>query len=612
MKLVSSKSEQHAVFIRIAGDSGDGMQITGAQLSNAQALAGNDLQTLPDFPAEIRAPAGTTAGVSGFQLGFSDHPIHTPGDQLDILVVMNPAALKVNLPDLEKHGMLIVNSDNFDSKDLKKAGYAENPLESDDLKQYQLITMPITTLTLGAIEGLKLTRPQAKKCKNMFTLGVLYWLFERSLDQSLEFIKTKFKDNPEIVKANCLALKAGYNFAITTELPAKTIHVPKALFTPGTYRQISGNEAIALGCAAVTTVAETDMLVAGYPITPASLLLQLMSQYKKFGITTFQAEDEIAAICSAMGAAFGGALALSCTSGPGLDLKSEGLGLAVIAELPLVLVDVQRAGPSTGMPTKSEQSDLLAAMYGRHGEASLPVIAPRSPSDCFDAIVEAFRIAITFMTPVILLSDANLANSSEPWLIPDIRTLPQLKPTYHTEPKDFSPYARNKTTLSRPWAIPGTPHCEHRIGGLEKDMTTGDVSYDPDNHQQMVHLRQQKINGIANYILEAEEYGNPGADLLVISWGSTYGSVLTAVEDLQDQGHSISMVHLRHLNPLPLNLEAIVAAHPKVIVPENNSGQLSKILRAKFAKDILGFNKISGKPFLIEELKQKFLTVLAE
>ena len=502
------------VVIRLAGDSGDGIQISGNQLTNTSAVVGNDVHTFSDFPAEIRAPAGTLAGISGFQLKFSEHAVHTPGDELDMLVAMNPAALKVNIADLKPNGHLIINTTAFNQREFNKAKYASDPLQTGELAAYQCFEIPITDLTLKAVAEIGLTHAQAKKCKNLYALGIIYWLYNRPLSQTLQWLAEKYKNTPEIVKGNQQALSAGYNYALTTELFAENYSVPKADLKPGYYRQVTGNEALALGCVAVAVSAQRPMLLAGYPITPASIILQIMAHYSQFGITTFQAEDEIAAICAAVGAAFGGSLALTTTSGPGFDLKTEGMGLAMIAELPLVVINVQRAGPSTGLPTKTEQADLLAAMYGRHGECPIPIIAAKSPGDCFDTVIEAFRIALKYMTPVIILSDGSLATSTEPWLIPDTDKLPKLKPEFYTD-SDFQPYQRDPQTLARQWAIPGTKGLEHRIGGLEKENITGNVSYDPENHQKMLELRLNKIIGIANDIPQAVIIGNRQAKLLV-------------------------------------------------------------------------------------------------
>jgi 2-oxoglutarate/2-oxoacid ferredoxin oxidoreductase subunit alpha len=602
--------EFETVVIRFAGDSGDGMQLTGSQFTNTSALLGNDIHTFPDFPAEIRAPAGTLPGVSGFQLSFSSKDIHTAGDSLHALVAMNPAGLKVNLADLEEGGLLIVNSNAFEEKDLKKAQYTHNPLETDELSKYRVFTLPITELTLNAVNGLGLSHSQSSKCKNMFALGILFWLYTRPLDYTTTWLAQKFQAHPEIANANIAALKAGFNYALTAELFSERYTVRKAALKPGRYRQITGNEALGLGCIAAATKAERPLLLSGYPITPASAILSQLAKYAQFGVSTFQAEDEIAAICASIGAAFGGSLAVTSTSGPGLDLKEEALGLAVMTELPLVLIDVQRAGPSTGLPTKTEQADLLTAMYGRHGECPLPILAPASPGDCFHIAVEAFRLALKYMTPVIILSDGYLANGAEPWPIPDVNALPDLKPIFHTDPQDFTPYARNPDTLARVWAIPGTPGLEHRLGGLEKDKKTGNISYEPINHHEMVAMRLEKIQRIANDIPELEVLGPKQGKVLVVSWGGTYGTVLSAVEELQNAGQSVSFIHLRHMNPFPKNLGDILRSFETVLVPELNLGQLCKLLRAEFLVDAKPYSKVTGKPFLISEIRQKILTLL--
>ncbi|MFU8797852.1 MAG: 2-oxoacid:acceptor oxidoreductase subunit alpha, partial [Gammaproteobacteria bacterium] len=592
------------------GDSGDGMQLIGSQFTNTSALLGNDIHTFPDFPAEIRAPAGTLPGVSGFQLSFSSKNIHTAGDKLNVLVAMNPAGLKVNLADLEDNGLLILNENGFDAKDLKKAHYAENPLETGELSQYRVFSLPITDLTLNAVKTSGISHSQGTKCKNMFALGIVFWLYTRPLDYTTQWLAHKFQKQPEIANANIAALKAGFNYALTTELFSERYTVRKAALKPGRYRQITGNEALALGCVAVATKSGRPLLLSGYPITPASAILTQLAKYTHFGIATFQAEDEIAAICACIGAAFGGSLAVTSTSGPGLDLKAEGLGLAVMTELPLVVIDVQRAGPSTGMPTKTEQADLLTAIYGRHGECPIPVLAPATPGDCFNIMIEAFRIALKYMTPVIILSDGYLANGAEPWMLPDVNTLPDLIPRFHTDPNGFTPYTRDPKTLARLWAIPGTPGLEHRLGGLEKDQKTGNISYDPINHHEMVLTRAKKIQNIANDIPEVEILGSEYGKILVVSWGGTYGTVLSAVEELQAAGQSVSLIHLRHLHPFPKNLGAVLRQFETVIVPELNLGQLCQLLRAEFLVDAKPYNKITGKPFLISEIREHIIKLL--
>lgn len=602
--------ELETVVIRFAGDSGDGMQLTGTQFTNASAILGNDVHTFADFPAEIRAPAGTLAGVSGFQLSFSSQEVHTPGDKLHVLIAMNPAALKANLSDLEENGILIVNADAFEERELKKAGYDHNPLTNDTLNQYRVFPLPLTTLTLNAVKELSLSHSQATKCKNFFALGVVFWLYNRPLDQTFNWLNHKFKDRPEIAKANRATLQAGFNYALTTELFTEQYTVKKAPLKTGFYRQVTGNEALSLGCLAVAIKAKRPMLLSGYPITPASNILQQLSKYSEFGVNVFQAEDEIAALCAAIGAAYGGNLAMTSTSGPGFDLKSEAMGLAVITELPVVILNVQRAGPSTGMPTKTEQADLLTAMYGRHGECPIPVLAPASPGDCFYIIIEAFRIALKYMTPVIVLSEGSLATGAEPWLIPATNSLPDLQPNFYTNPEDFSPYLRDSETLARVWAIPGTPGLEHRLGGLEKDSVSGYVSYDPENHQKMVALRAAKVQGIAKDLPPLEILGAPQGKVLVLGWGSTYGTIHTAVETLQAQGKSVSAVHLRYLFPFQEELGHILKQFEKVLVPELNLGQLSKLVRAEFLVDAIAFSKTTGKPFLVTEIRDRILEIL--
>lgn len=598
------------VVIHFAGDSGDGMQVAGMQFTQSCAAMGNDVRTYPDFPAEIRAPAGTLPGVSGFQLSFSGLAIHTPGDKYDVLIAMNPAALKATLKNLKLGGILIIDEDKFTEKDFKKAHIQENPLEMPELSGYRIVRLPMTSLTLKALEAVTISRPAARKCKNMFALGVVYWLYHRPLEDTTAWIQDRFKDQNDIMQANMTALRAGFDYAITTELFAEHYSVKPAALDKGEYRQITGNQALAWGCIAAAAQSKQSLMVCGYPITPASDILHFLAKYTHFGVKTFQAEDEIAAIGAAIGAAFGGALALTTTSGPGLDLKSEALGLAVMTELPLVVVDVQRAGPSTGMPTKVEQSDLLTAMYGRHGECPIPVLAPATPGDCFHLVIEAFRIAVTYMTPVIVLSDASLANSAEPWKIPEAKDLPTFVPDFCEDAKGFLPYARDPLTLSRPWALPGTPGLEHRIGGLEKEHQTGNISYDPDNHQLMVDMRAAKIQNIANTLPPLEILGEPTGDVLVVGWGSTYGAIRTAVEALQKAGHAISAIHLRYLYPIQKELGEILRNFKQVVVVELNSGQLCKLLRAEFLIDAKGIQKVAGKPFSVNELTEKLLPYL--
>lgn len=603
--LTVKRQSLEMVVIHFAGDSGDGMQVAGMQLTQASAALGNDVRTYPDFPAEIRAPAGTLPGVSGFQLSFSSHLIHTPGDHYDVLVAMNPVALKASLKNIKSNGILIVDEDKFTVKDLKKANIPDNPLEVSALSGCRVVRLPMTSLTLQAIEskGITISRSQARKAKNLFALGVVYWLYHRSLEETIKWIKERFKENDLMVEANIAALKAGYHYAITAGLFADHYEVQAAPLPPGTYRQITGNQALAWGCVAAACQAKQNLLVCGYPITPASDILHMLAKYGAYGVKTFQAEDEIAAIGAAIGAAYGGALALTSTSGPGMDLKSEGLGLAVMAELPLVVVDVQRAGPSTGMPTKVEQSDLLTALFGRHGECPVPVLAPATPGDCFYMVLEAFKLATTYMTPVILLSDASLANGAEPWRIPEMETLPLLQLSYHQEIGNFKPYARDPRTLSRAWAVPGTPGLEHRIGGLEKEDETGNISYDPDNHQKMVTLRAAKVQGMMKAMPPLESIGKQEGKVLIIGWGSTYGVIRTVVEALQKEGKSISFVHCRALNPLPEALETWVKHFDHILVVELNLGQLCQIIRARYLVDAKSIHQVTGKPFSQEKLQ---------
>jgi 2-oxoglutarate/2-oxoacid ferredoxin oxidoreductase subunit alpha len=603
--------ELDSVTIRFAGDSGDGMQLAGTQFTNASAILGNDISTLPDFPAEIRAPAGTLAGVSGFQVHFSNEEIHTPGDTLNTLVAMNPAALKTNLKDLQSGGILIVNSDAFGSGDLHKAGYKANPLEDGSLKGYKLYKIPINKLNREAVAEMKLSPREADRCKNFFALGLVYWLYERPLDSTLRWIRDKFGKNPAVLEANTRTLKAGYNFGETTETMPVHYRVTKAEIKPGRYRKITGNEALAIGLVTATQLANLSLVYATYPITPASDILHHLAELKKFGVLTMQAEDEIAAVGMAIGASFGGALGVTATSGPGICLKSEAIGLAVMTELPLVIINVQRGGPSTGLPTKTEQSDLLQVMFGRNGECPAAIVAPCSPGDCFYMAFEAIRLAITYMTPVFILSDGYLANGAEPWMIPNVAELPKIKVVHPTEPNSngsgpstFLPYKRDER-LVRPWAIPGTKGLEHRVGGLEKEDVTGNVSYDAANHEHMVRIRAKKIANIANEIPELTVVGPEQGDLLVIGWGGTYGAILSAVQRAQRKGLKVACAHLRYLNPMPRNTGQVLKRYKKVLVPELNSGQLSMLLRATHLVDAQGLNKIQGKPFLVSEIEQK-------
>ncbi len=595
--------ELERVTIRFAGDSGDGMQVTGSQFTRTAAVFGNDIATLPDFPAEIRAPAGSLAGVSGFQISFSSSEIHTPGDSPDVLVAMNPAALRANLGDVPAGGALVVNEDAFTPANLAKAGYAANPLTDGSLSDYNVIEIPVGTLNARALEGLALTAKQVDLTKNFFALGVMFWLFERSMEPTIAWIESKFTARPVILEANLRALKAGYAFGETTEIFHNTFRVKPARLAPGTYRNVTGNEAAALGFVAAAKLARRDLVCASYPITPASDILHQLSTYKHFGVRTFQAEDEIAAIGAAIGAAFGGALGLTTSSGPGIALKSEAMGLAVMVELPLVVVDVQRGGPSTGLPTKTEQSDLLQVMFGRNGDAPMPIVAPATPAECFDYAIEAFRLAQKYMTPVAYLSDAYLANGSEPWRVPDLDDLPDISVANHTDPATFRSYQRDPVTLARPWAVPGTPGLEHRIGGLEKADVSGTVSYDPDNHQRMTELRALKVAGIAADIPDLTVAGPERGDLLILGWGSTYGSLRTATERLQRQGHAVAHAHLRHLNPLPRNTGEVLAGYRQVLIPEINSGQLRLLIRARFLIDAIGLNRVRGKPFSVPEVE---------
>jgi 2-oxoglutarate ferredoxin oxidoreductase subunit alpha len=595
------RTEAEQVVIRFAGDSGDGIQVTGGQFTTTSALFGNDIASFPDFPAEIRAPRGTLPGVSGFQLQFASHDIFTAGDQLDGLIAFNPAALKVNLKDLRKNGILVVNEDEFAERDLVKAGYAKNPLEDGSLDGYRLFRIGITTLTRRALEGTGLPTKDMDRCRNFFALGVAYWLYNRPLEPTREWIRKKFKG--EVAEANLTALKAGYAYCDATEQFHESYVVQPAHVAPGKYRNISGNSALALGLVAAGHQADTPIFYASYPITPASDILHELSTYRRFRVGTFQAEDEIAAATAAIGAAYAGALAVTGTSGPGLALKMEAINLAVMAELPLVIVDVQRGGPSTGLPTKTEQADLLQALYGRNSESPIAVLAPRTPGDCFHVAFEACRLAVKYMTPVIVLSDGYLANGAEPWPVPSAADLPGIPVTHPTDPATFRPYLRNKTTLARPWSVPGTPGLEHRIGGIEKADVTGNISYDPANHHHMVMTRQAKVDGIAREIPPTEVHGDPnGGDLLVLGWGSTYGALTSGVNRARKLGLSVSSVHVRHLNPLPPDLGDVCGRFRKVLVPELNLGQLRMLVRARFLVDAVGLNKVQGQPFTAGEV----------
>ena len=600
----SKPSEQRDhVVIRFAGDSGDGMQLVGMQFSTESALAGNDIATLPDYPAEIRAPAGTLAGVSGFQLNFSSSEIFTPGDEPDVLVAMNPAGLAANLGDLQPNGLVIIDKDAFNEANLKRAGYTSNPLTDHSLDKYQVFEIEITKLSALALHDLGLSNREVFRCRNFYTLGLLSWIYQRPIESTLAWIDARFKKTPELREANLRAFKAGYNFGETTELFVSSYKVGPARIAPGLYRNITGNSATALGFVAAAAKAGRPLFLGSYPITPASEVLHELSGFKNFPVYTFQAEDEIAGVSSAIGAAFGGAIGITTTSGPGLDLKAEAIGLAVKVELPLVITDVQRAGPSTGMPTKPEQADLLAAMYGRHGEAPVPIIAAATPSDCFECAYEAVRLAVKYMTPVILLTDGQLANGAEPWLVPDADELPPIKVEFASDPNGFLPYKRDEQTLSRPWAIPGTPGLEHRIGGLSGENQTGNVSYSPSNNELMVRLRARKIAGIAREIPATEIFGDrDGGDLVVLGWGSTFGPIREAIKQMRAKGKKVSQVHLRYLNPLPSDLGEVLHRFKKVMVAEMNMGQLLKLVRAEYLIDAVGCNKIQGRPFKVSEL----------
>jgi 2-oxoglutarate/2-oxoacid ferredoxin oxidoreductase subunit alpha len=599
------------VTIRFAGDSGDGMQLTGTQFTNTVAALGADLSTLPDYPAEIRAPAGTRYGVSGFQIHFGSTDILTPGDTCDVLVTMNPAALITNLKILRDGGTIIVNEDAFTDKNLKLAHLDSNPLEDGSLAKYQVHRIAISKLTETALHDMNLSTKFIDKTKNFFALGLMYWMYNRPLDASIKFIQEKFgSKDPQVADANVRVLKAGYNFGETTEIFTTRYDIKPAKLPPGKYRNIMGNTASALGLVAAAKKAGLDLFLGSYPITPASDILHELSRLRHFGVKTFQAEDEIAGICSAIGASYAGCLGATNTSGPGLALKSEALGLAIMLELPLVVIDVQRGGPSTGLPTKTEAADLLQAFYGRNGEAPLCIIAASTPSDCFYAAFEAARIAIKFMTPVICLTDGYLGNGAEPWRIPDPKDLPAIPVTFAKDPKDFHPYSRDEKTLSRPWAIPGTPGLEHRIGGLEKQHITGDISYDPDNHDFMIKLRAKKIANIADDIPLQEIEGAASGKLLVLGWGSTYGSIKTAVGNAQARGLSVSHAHLRYLNPFPRNLGEILQKFETILIPEINNGQLSKLIQAEFLRTCEGFNLIRGLPLPAEDIEEKIYSLL--
>jgi 2-oxoglutarate ferredoxin oxidoreductase subunit alpha len=603
------------VVIRFAGDSGDGMQLTGDRFTSEAAAFGNDLATLPNFPAEIRAPQGTLPGVSSFQLHFADYDILTPGDRPDVLVAMNPAALKSNIGDLPPGGILIVNTDEFNKRNLVKVGYEADPLTTDELDSYQVHKVAMATLTRGALEETGLSKKDAERAKNMFALGLLSWMYHRPTEGTERFLREKFAKKPDIAEANILAFRAGWNYGETTESFAVTYQVAPAKLKTGTYRQITGNTALAYGIVAAGQRAKLPIVLGTYPITPASDILHELSKHKNFGITTIQAEDEIAGVGAALGASYGGALGVTSTSGPGLALKAETIGLGVMTELPLVVIDVQRGGPSTGLPTKTEQADLLQAMFGRNGESPVPVVAPQSPADCFDAAIDAARIALTYRTPVLLLSDGAIANGSEPWLIPDVEDLPDLTVTFANEPNatdgsgEHWPYMRDPETLAREWAIPGTPGLQHRIGGLEKQDGKGSISYDPANHDHMVRLRQAKIDGITVPDLVVDDPSGE-ARVLVLGWGSSYGPIGAACRRVRKLGLPIAQAHLRHLNPFPANLSDVLRSYDRVVVPEMNLGQLALLLRGKFLVDVISYTKVAGLPFKAEELQGVLTDVL--
>ncbi|MGB9111311.1 MAG: 2-oxoacid:acceptor oxidoreductase subunit alpha [Acidimicrobiales bacterium] len=608
-----------SVVIRFAGDSGDGMQVTGDRFTTESALFGNDLATLPNFPAEIRAPAGTLPGVSAFQVQIADHDVMTPGDEPTVLVAMNPAALRANISELAQSGTLILNVDAFDQRALDKAGYASNPLEDGSLSGFRVYELPMTSLTIEACKPTGAKPRDAERSKNFFALGVICWLYGRPTETTVAWIEQRYSGRPQVIEANTLAFKAGFNFGETTELFDASYEVPAFRLGPGEYTNVTGNTATAWGLLAASKLSGLKIFLGAYPITPASDLLHELAKQKNFGVVTFQAEDEIAGIGAALGAAFGGALGVTTTSGPGVDLKSETLGLAISLELPLVLVDVQRGGPSTGLPTKSEQADLLLAMYGRHGEAPLPIVAARTPGHCFEAAIEAARIALKYRTPVILLSDGYLANSSEPWLLPDVDALSDFTVEFAAEPNhvdeegkaSFWPYVRDPQTLARQWAIPGTPGLEHRVGGIEKADGSGNVSYDPQNHEHMVHLRAQKVAGIALDIPPVQVDDPDGAELLVLGWGSTYGANLAAVQRVRARGLKVAHAHLMHLNPFPANLGEVVTGYRRVLIPENNLGQLAQLVRAQFLVDAVTLSKVQGTPFRIAEVERAIFDLLS-
>jgi 2-oxoglutarate ferredoxin oxidoreductase subunit alpha len=607
----SSSKELESVVIRFAGDSGDGMQLIGTEFTRAAAVSGNVIGTLPDYAAEIRAPAGSLAGVSGFQLQFSSTEIFTAGDAPDVLVAMNPAALKRNIAELVPGGMLIVDIGTFKRKNLELAAYEKNPLDDGSLSGYRVVPIDISRHVSLAHKGSGLSMKEIGRTRNFYALGVLFWLYGRDVEAEVESIQRRFGRRPEVADANIRAFQAGYHFGETTELFSETYRVPHARLEPGTYRSVTGNEATALGFIAAARLADRHLFYGSYPITPASDILHYLSAQRRYGITTFQAEDEIAAVASAIGAAFGGALGVTGTSGPGFSLKQEGIGLAVMAELPLVVINVQRAGPSTGMPTKPEQADLLQTLFGRHGEAPVAVVAPSTPADCFGMAIEAVRIALTYMCPVVFLSDALLANGAEPWRLPDPKSLPRIEVPRPTEPEGFLPYDRDPETLARPWAVPGTPGMEHRIGGLEKEDLSGNVSYDPQNHEHMTQVRQARIDRIARSFPKTEVEGDPEGEVLLVGWGGTYGAIQQATRALRVQGHAVSHLHLRHLSPLPSDLGEVLERFRRVVVVEMNHGHLRGILRDRFLIDAAGLNKIQGSPFRVAEVVEAAQAYLA-
>jgi 2-oxoglutarate ferredoxin oxidoreductase subunit alpha len=610
--LQKSTQERESVVIRFAGDSGDGMQLTGTRFTSESVLAGNDVGTLPDFPAEIRAPTGTLYGVSAFQINFSNKNVYTPGDDLDALVCMNPAALKTNIADLQQNGILIVDPAEFSTANLRKAEYEANPLEDNSLDKYQVYKVEVTKMTTLALKDIGLPNRSVMRSRNFFALGVVSWLFNRPIEPTLEWIQQRFGKTPVVAEANTLAIKGGYNLGENTDMFASSYEIKPAEIEPGTYRNITGNSATALGFVIAAQKAGLPLFLGSYPITPASDVLHELAGYKNYNVYTFQAEDEIAGVGAALGAAFGGALAITTTSGPGMNLKGETVGLAATVELPMVITNIQRAGPSTGMPTKPEQTDLLQAIYGRHGESPLPVIAASTPSDCFHAAFEAARIAMKYMTPVILLTDGFLANASEPWLLPSVDDLPSIPVEFRTDPQGFFPYLRDEETLARPWVKPGTPGLEHRIGGIEKDYLTGNISYAPANHEQMVRVRHKKVANITQEIPPTQVKGPERGKLLVLGWGSTYGAIAAAVEAAQAQGHTVAHAHLRYLNPLPADLGDVLSRYEKVLVPEMNMGQLLKLIRAEYLVDAVGLNKIQGRPFKVSEVATRIARMLED